>query len=164
LFCLLLLVVLVVLVAVVVLVVETDGDADDDDDDDELLRLMLMLMLIMMMMVMMMMMLLIRPCTFWPAGPLLGVSPLNRASRPCRSAKPPAEGRSFSYTAAAPCRRPTSDLRCFLLFDKNNINRKKKLGGVPPRTNMAPRWAKMSPKMAQLRPNMAPRWLNIGPR
>ena len=77
-----------------------DDDGDDDDDDaDELLRLMLI-------MIMMMMMMLFPPCTFWPAGSLLGVSPVNRASRPCRSAKPPAEGRSFSYTGARACRRP----------------------------------------------------------
>ena len=85
---------MVVLVVVVVVVVATDAD-----DADELLRLMLLLML-------MLLMLLIPPCTFWPAGPLLGVSPLNRANRPCRRAKPLAEGRSFSYTAAAPYRRP----------------------------------------------------------
>jgi len=36
-----------------------------------------MLIMMMMMMMMMMLMLLIPPCTFWPAGPLLGVSPLN---------------------------------------------------------------------------------------
>ena len=62
---LLLLVVVVVLVVAGFVVVETDAD----DDDDDLLRLMLMMM--------MMLLLLIPPCTFWPAGPLLGVSPLN---------------------------------------------------------------------------------------
>ena len=93
-----------------------------------------------------------------------GRQPLNRASRPCRSAKPPAEGRSFSYTAAAPRRRPSSVtekpriLRCFLLFEKIDVNRKKNEGGVPPCANIAPRWPKMSSKMAQHRPNLAPRW------
>ena len=40
------------------------------------------------------------PCTFCSAGPLLGVSPLNRASRPCRPAKP-----------QAPCRTSTASCR-----------------------------------------------------
>ena len=35
--------------------------------------------------------------------PAVRRKPLNRASRPCRPAKPPAEGRSFSYTAARVC-------------------------------------------------------------
>ena len=44
--------------------------------------MMMMIMIMMMMLLLMMMMLLmmlITPCTFWPAGPLLGVSPLNLA-------------------------------------------------------------------------------------
>ena len=72
----------------------TDADADDDDDNDEdeddddvlsrlmllllmmmmvMMMMMLMPMLLMMMMMMLMLMLLLPPCTFWPAGPLLGV-------------------------------------------------------------------------------------------
>ena len=47
-----------------------------------------------------------RASNFWIRGRRQGAEPFNRASRPCRPAKPPAEGRSFSYTAAAPYRRP----------------------------------------------------------
>ena len=111
-----------------------------------------------------MLLLLIPPCTFWPAGPLLGVSPLNRASRP----------------PAADVAPPPENLVIYGVFcssKKNGIDREKKTWG-PPCYNIAPRWAKMSPEMAQLRPNMAPRcpkiaqhgpnmaprWPNIGPR
>ena len=113
----------------------------------------------------MMMMMLLPPCTFWPAGPLLGVSPLNQGSRPCRSAKPPAEGRSFSYMAARAFRRPMlpppENLVIFTVFfalRQKQHKSEKKIRGVPPCPNIAPRWPKMIPKMAQLRPNMAPRW------
>ena len=66
-----------VAVVVVVAVVETDADDDEDDADAELLRLMLLMML-----TLLLLMLLVPFCTFWPAGPLLGVSPLNPARGP----------------------------------------------------------------------------------
>ena len=62
--------VMVVLVVLVVLVMVM------------MIMTMTMTMTMTMMMMMLMLMLLIPPCTFWPAGPLLGVSPLNRARGP----------------------------------------------------------------------------------
>ena len=59
------------LLLLLLFVVETADD--DDDDDDDLLILMLMILMLMVLL------LLLPPCTFWPAGPLLGVSPLNPA-------------------------------------------------------------------------------------
>ena len=80
-----------------------DDDDDDNDDNDDAV---------------MMLLLLIPPCTFWPAGPLLGVSPLNRASRP----------------PAADVAPPPENLVIYGVFcssKKNGIDREKKNLGTP---------------------------------
>ena len=58
---------------------DDDDDDNDDDDDDDDADALLRLLLLMMMMMLLLRLLLIPPWTFWPAGPLLGVSPLNPA-------------------------------------------------------------------------------------